>query len=205
MQTSFSISKLKFLSFLLLLLSSALVQGQSWSLKKNEEGIKVYTKPVEDSDIDAFRAIGVVKAKLSSILATLNDADDFCAWMPNCHLARLEKREGKHQYHYVETKTPFPLDNRDCFYHFEYLPGKSQTKITIEGLPKYGPAKDGIVRMPAINGFWLLEPINANETKVTYQLQIDPGGSIPSWVANMGSIDLPFDTLHNMRAHLAKK
>jgi len=178
--------------------------AQNWELKKEGSGIKVYTKEVASSDLDAFKAISTLNVSIEAIVKCLKDADKFCEWMPNCEMAELLKLNGLNQYHYLETNTPFPLDNRDCYYHFEYQTTSNGIKVIIKGLPSYKPVKNGLVRIPSVEGFWLLEKLGPNKTRITYQLQADPGGSIPSWIANMGSIDLPFDTLKNLQAHLEK-
>lgn len=191
--------------FLSLLFLPILAYPQDWKLKKNEQGIQVYTKTVEGSNLDAFKAIAVLESSPDLILEKLRDADHFEDWMPNCVSSKLEKRDGALQYHYVETKTPFPLDNRDSYYLFDYELSEKKSLIKVKGLPKYGPSRKGIVRMPSIEGFWLLEVLGPQKTRVSYQLQADPGGNIPAWVANQGSIDLPFNTLRNLKAQLSKK
>ena len=45
--------------------------------------------------------------------------------------------------------------------------------------------KKGIVRTPTNDGSWLLEPIDdGKKTRATYLLFTDPGGSLPTWIAN---------------------
>ncbi|MBI5545172.1 MAG: hypothetical protein HY901_14880 [Deltaproteobacteria bacterium] len=62
-----------------------------------------------------------------------------------------------------------------------------------QGLPKSrwtvcdkGPEpKDGVIRVKVNDGTWLLEPIgDGTKTRATYYLFTDPGGSLPTWIAN---------------------
>jgi hypothetical protein len=47
------------------------------------------------------------------------------------------------------------------------------------------PPADGVVRITVNTGSWLLEPLDGGKrTRATYALFTDPGGSIPSFVAN---------------------
>lgn len=48
-------------------------------------------------------------------------------------------------------------------------------------------------------GYWKLVPKNANETEVTYQVHTEPGGSVPSWLANKFVVDAPFNTLKALK------
>ena len=73
----------------------------------------------------------------------------------------------------------------------------------MEGLPDYGPKKEDLVRIPSIKGYWLFEKLGAQKTKITYQVLANPGGSIPSWIANAGTVDSPFNTLKSLRKRLS--
>jgi len=48
-------------------------------------------------------------------------------------------------------------------------------------------------------GFWLFDPIESDKVEITYQMHIDPGGSIPAWVLNMFIVDAPIDDLKAIR------
>ena len=47
-------------------------------------------------------------------------------------------------------------------------------------------------------------PKGDNLTEVTYQVHTEPGGSVPSWLANSFVVDAPFNTLSGLRT-LAEK
>ena len=69
-------------------------------------------------------------------------------------------------------------------------------------LPEYSAEVKGVVRIPYLDGFWLLEKIDDNKTKVTYQVHADPGGTIPAWLANATAVNNPYETLRNMRVNI---
>ena len=68
-----------------------------------------------------------------------------------------------------------------------------------KGVPDFIPEKQGVVRVPLIDGLWTLEPVENNYIIVTYQLVSDPGGNIPFFLANYFVIDVPFETLLKLR------
>lgn len=123
-------------------------------------------------------------------------------WSPNCKVSKLIKTEGNRQIHYTISEVPFPLQDRDAYVQFEYVQVENGTQINITALPDYKPADEDMVRIPHLNGFWLLEAISSSQTKITYQLQADPGGSIPSWIANAGAVDTPLNSIKSLRKYL---
>ena len=63
---------------------------------------------------------------------------------------------------------------------------------------KMGPVSDA-VRMPTLVGHYHLVEIDENRTMVEYQVNADPGGSIPDFLVKQTTKDLPLHTLKNMR------
>ena len=50
------------------------------------------------------------------------------------------------------------------------------------------PPQAGAVRMPLLRGSWTVEPIDASRSRVTYQIAVRPGGSIPGWMVRRGAL-----------------
>jgi hypothetical protein len=180
-------------------LNYAVAQDSDWELKKDKDGIKVFTRPVEDSALDEFKSEGIVDAGVDQIVAILKDVDQMKAWVPDCKVAELMKFEGDDQYHYVETQVPFPIRNRDSYVRYRYTKTENGIKVSMEAIPEYKPEVDGLVRIPYLDGFWLLEEISKGRTKVTYQVHDDPGGTIPAWLANATAVNNPYHTIKNLR------
>lgn len=180
-----------------------LPSGQ-WQLKKNEAGIKVFTRAVETSELDEFKGVAEVKASVAEIEAALKNVKAMPTWLPDNKIAELIKMEGNELYYYSVTDAPFPVDDRDAILKFTFTKEGQNLRVSLKGLPTYKPKISGRVRIPQIEGFWLLEPVSTNTTKVTYQVLANPGGSIPAWMANATAVDNPFKTLEGLRRHLAK-
>jgi hypothetical protein len=49
------------------------------------------------------------------------------------------------------------------------------------------PPQSGAVRMLLLRGSWTVEPIDASRSRVTYQIAVRPGGSIPGWMVRRGA------------------
>jgi hypothetical protein len=50
------------------------------------------------------------------------------------------------------------------------------------------PPQAGAVRMPLLRGSWSVEAIDASRSRVTYQIVVNPGGSIPGWMVRRGAV-----------------
>ena len=79
-------------------LSLCLVAGTAraaeWELRKQADGIDVYTRPVADSGIKEFKGEGIVRVEIAAIVALLRDASRFREWFPDTSESKLLKREG---------------------------------------------------------------------------------------------------------------
>ena len=49
------------------------------------------------------------------------------------------------------------------------------------------PEQPGTVRMPVLRGSWVIEPIDATTSRVTYQIAVKPGGRLPGWLVRRGA------------------
>ena len=94
---------------------------------------------------------------------------------------------------------------RDSVLHITTVQGADGSLTRqLEGAPKYIPEKQGFVRVAEVQGYWKLVPKGPNSTEVTYQVHTEPGGSVPSWLANKFVVDAPFNTLKALKARAEK-
>lgn len=184
--------------------SAAAMAETPWSLEKDADGIKVYTRVVSSSALREFRGEVEVAASPERVVQVLKDADAFFRWMPDVVKSELLKSTETDQYHYLENAAPWPVSHRDGVYHFTYLrtpDAIAKVNVRVEAVPNYRPEHKGVVRVPRAVGAWTLVPTSKG-TNVAYQMLAEPGGSIPSWLANKTVVDTPFKTLKGLRAYL---
>lgn len=188
-------------SFLFSSIVSVNVSADSWKLMKESSGIQVFTRTNQGSAFKAFKGVVYIPARLSSIVATIDDTSVYSHLFHNAKNAKDLKRVNRNEaYKYMVTTLPWPATNRDSIVH-SVLKQNKQTKtiqITMNGVPKYIPEKRGLVRIKKMTGRWLLIP-ERNSVKVVYEMSADPGGNLPTWLVNNMSVDLPFITLKNLR------
>lgn len=182
-----------------------------WQLARDSDGVKVYTRPVEGSDIKAFRGEVEVEATALQVLGALDDTPAFVEWMHNCIDSKLV-----HSYSLVDRQQymvidfPWPTTDRDMVVRNQiaYNLEKGHVKIDLSAfaeadlpdsaraaMPKSGKRR----RVSQMNGFFELQQLGDSRTKVIYQLHMDPAGAVPSGIVNAMIVDNPFNSLQGLR------
>lgn len=176
--------------------------GQSWELKLDKEGIRVYTRAVAASAIKEFKGEVTVKSNMSSLLAVIDSIVEYPKWMYECTYAeRVKKINRESGYTYTVIHSPWPLSDRDLYTYYKVSQDTSSLVITVamNGVKDYRPVKKDIVRIPAMKGFWQLVPLGKGITRVVYQVHCESGGSVPASIVNAYITDTPYYNLLNLR------
>ena len=189
----------------LTVLLAGVAQAEDWKVAKNEDGIKVSLSEVPGSQYKAYQGVTTIKAPLAKISALQENAAGACAWIHECKTQKLLKHEGDQSWTYTQFNTPWPVTPRDSVLLVTSSVGADGTLTrALKGLPTYIPEEKGFVRVAQVNGFWKLVPKGDNLTEVTYQVHTEPGGSVPSWLANKFVVDAPFNTLKGLKERAEK-
>jgi hypothetical protein len=192
---------------LLILFFTVSFPGGEWHLKKEKNGIQVYTRSIQGSSFDEFKGVTTIEnSSLPEVLAVISDIKNFTSLYPDCINPKILKQEGEHNFiHYSQTKGPLTIKDRDCIMEQKTVidKGGKHAIISLKPLPGYIPETKNMVRVRNGGGFWELEEDNGS-VKVVYQFHGDPGGEIPAWLANSYVEIQPFETLTNLRKRLKK-
>ncbi|WP_027896964.1 START domain-containing protein [Zestomonas thermotolerans] len=181
-------------------LSGNLAHAEDWQLAKDEQGVKVYLSSVPGSKYKAYRGVVEIKADVQTINALQEDVSGSCAWIHACAEMKLLKREGDQAWTYSRIDMPWPVNGRDLVLHVSTERATDGSVVRrLEATPDYVPEVKGLVRIPRLLGEWRMTPKGQGVTEVVYQVQTEPGGSIPSWLANSFVVDAPFNTLSSLR------
>ena len=193
---------------------------QPWQQISHQDGITVYRRETADSNIYEFRGTGLVKASFPKIIAMITDTALMPEWVNTCIAAKVVEKNYDYdsfekevnEYYkiiYAEHKAPWPLKNRDYVFkaHLEYFPsqkGRREHIVVASRNIEYDGilTQPGKVRMPLMHSNMKL--INMDETgrpqtMVDFIIQMDPGGIIPNWVANLVSKNIPHKTIMRLR------
>lgn len=192
---------------ILVLLAVGFFQEPEWQLKKEKNGISIYTRSVAGSAFDEFKGVITFEnSSLEEVLAVISDIKNYTTLYPDCMNPKILKQEGKHNFiHYSQTKGPLTIKDRDCIMEQKTVIDKEgkHAKISLKPLPGYIPENKDMVRVRYGGGFWEIEE-NKSNVKVIYQFHGEPGGDIPAWLANSFVETQPYQTLLNLRNRLKK-
>jgi hypothetical protein len=186
------------------LLASGLAQAEDWQLAKDEDGIKIYLSEVPGSKYKAYRGVTTIASDVATLRELQEDVKGSCAWIHACAEQSLLKHEGGESWIYTRFKMPWPVEARDSVLHVVSEQGADGSLTRkLDGQPQYIPDDKDHTRVASLKGFWSLVPKDG-KVEVTYQVHTEPGGSVPSWLANSFVVDAPFNTLKGLR-ELAEK
>ncbi|MFT5167963.1 MAG: hypothetical protein ACI8P3_003202 [Saprospiraceae bacterium] len=173
-----------------------------WKLKKEENGIKVFTRGIANSNLKELKInLTLESTSLFKVLDVLNNVSSYKDWVFKC----IESREisvlnEKEIVSYYKFDFPWPLSDRDIYMkaHTEITPDHKSAVITTSVLPTYGDKEEGVVRVEDHLNSWELHEIG-DQVELTYYLKSNPGGKIPDWVVNLAIDTGPTNTLTNLR------
>jgi len=107
---------------------------------------------------------------------------------------------------YSHTNAPWPVSDRDGVFEvsIEINPSDGSLYSNAKALPDYLPEKDGIVRIQKSTSSWKAIPKSNGQIRIIYEVEAEPGGNIPEWLANSAASELPYNTFVNLRKVLSK-
>lgn len=183
----------------------ALSESLEWELKRDKDGVRVYTAPVPNSANAAVRSTMQVDTPLKELVALVLDTSACPSWAALCKESNIPQRSSDTEFHvYTYNDLPWPVKDRDAVtdvvWTVDAATGSAHMVAEITG-GVVDPNKNAIRLTTGITS-WTFTP-NAQGTRVENFAHIDPGGSVPAWMTNMLLVDSPFDTMVAMREVVA--
>jgi hypothetical protein len=195
-----------FLSFLAAFSAPWFARAQTtWQLKKDQDGIKVYAKPTENSGYNELKVETTLTATLSSLAALIMDIDNYHNWSFNTEKAYVLKRVGPGDlYFYTLIHSPWPASDRDLPVHLQISQDAVTKSMSVRSIcvPDLIPTKKDVVRVPLSIEQWVVTPLSDGRIRIEYQLKLDPGAGAPAWLINLFSVKGPFETFSHLRQQI---
>ncbi|WP_374972369.1 START domain-containing protein [Spongiibacter marinus] len=194
--------QVKKLSFLLCLILTqfefALAGGEGWNLVRDKNGIQVFRRPVEDSQIDAVRGVTTVESSLGRLLSIILDPARRMEWDKFCGESYLyETVNENEELVYVHSDMPWPVSDRDMLMRvsWEQDPETLVVNVNGEGTKGVLPVQKDRIRVTQASHSWVLTPLENGLIEVETVAHLDPAGPLPAWLINMLSVESPYDAL----------
>ena len=205
MQTS--LRAIPYLVLLAALLAAGRLPAQpgAWQLVSDRNGIQVYMQHGDRTPLKTFR--GVTRFPLAdeyAMAALLNDYQAYPDWLHFVDSARELGRSNEQvrQLHFT-TLLPWPLADREAVLQTRVIqasdPSNEEVVVDLSNRPNLLPPDPDYVRFPHMEGMLRFRRVAPGEVEVVYQLELNPGGYIPAWLANILLRDAPYFTLERLR------
>lgn len=176
--------------------------AEGWILAKDKNGIKIFTRHIEGSEIKEFQATVKIKTNMNSALALYQDPSKCADWVPDCMKSEiLEKVSDSKFFSYTQIHNPWPFQNRDYALEHDVIKNSAtgETLIEFKDVKERVSENKCCVRMNMVKGFWKFTQTQDGYLDVTYRYHFHPGGKIPVSAINAALPDLPMETLTKMR------
>jgi hypothetical protein len=173
----------------------------AWAVVSTFPQGKLYRLEREDSDLVALRAEGKLGAPAWAVRDTLLrafESDKLSPYLAHRKVLHAEGcREGERdlpgcrKVWVYERYDPPLMSPRDYAFLME---------VTTDGISdggdfelrwhldeSHGAPPEGAVHMRRNTGSWEISPAGEGESRFVYRIDIDPGGSVASWIVNMAN------------------
>ncbi len=203
----YNLSMRLIIMILVLFLGAAAVD---WTLVKEKDGITVHTRPVEGSDFLEFKGETVVEGRVDTLVAILYDTPSAPQWLHQCDFAMtIGQLAFTDNYTFQTYDLPFPVRDRQVILHalLSYSGKTARLDLQEENAFCHHKTDSRCLKVKAAKkvwisksrGFYMLEPVDEERCRVTWQQHIEPGGTIPEWLVNALIVDMPYNSL--LRLH----
>jgi hypothetical protein len=202
-----SLKKVLLIGFVALLIHPVVAQEEGCKLKKDTDGIMVYACKSDNAKFKSLKAdFTIHHTSINELVALLKDVANYPKWQYNMTSAEILKRESDES---IITRSvidaPWPVENRELIvrYQITHKPERGEVHIEAKTLAYDYPTTKGLLRIPFSHAEWIVQE-SGSSLKVNYTLHVDPGGSVPAWLVNMGIAEGPYHTFINLKKQLEK-
>src|SRR2546430_464233 len=161
---------------------------KDWALVKQTNGVAIYSRPHEGSNLKEFKAIGEIDVPTETVHKVIDDVEAYTSFMPYTAECRVIERNRDSILTYQRV-SPKIVSDRDYTLRIEKKSWPVENGLAYlnrwEPANEHGPAaKPGVFRVTVCEGSWLLEPAGEGKTRATYSVFTDSGIVGPAFIAN---------------------
>ena len=198
--------RLSLFALCLTLLPPAMAQ-YDWKPEKSKDGIDVFLSEVKGSSFKAVKVECTLNGTYAKLISLLTNIDGFQKWIYHNKQSSMLKKNGPLDYiYYSETRMPVPFANRDVIIRMQLKTDSLPRFLTINGMHQkdFLPELPGRTRIPHYKASWKVTMPTPGTIRIFYILEVDPGGSLPAWLANSFMEKGPLETFQNLAKELQK-
>ncbi len=180
---------------------SVALAAATWALVSQFPQGRLYRMELEGSDVVALRAEGKIQAPAWAVRDVLRRAfenEKLAPYLADRKVLAAERcREGERdlpgceRIWVYERYEPPLVGARDYVFRMEVAVddvddgGDFELRWTLD--ESRGKPPEGATHMRRNTGGWEISPDGAGKSRFAYRIEMDPGGSLPSWIVNMAN------------------
>jgi hypothetical protein len=190
-----------FVSIVLFCAISVFAHGQKeCKLRKNEDGIKVYTCNTDTSKFKSIKVECELKCSLEKLENCLLDFEKYTHWQFNTIESKALKKISDAEFiYYAKIDAPWPVSDRDMVVKLQTKRSDNQLIVTANSEKGILAEKKDLVRVPASRSQWIIEEKGKDLLEINYSIQIDPGGNVPAWLVNWVCANAPLQSFQALK------
>ena len=172
-----------------------------WKLESERNGVKLYTRVTDGSQLKQVKGVANVKASMETIVGILTDYGSYSKWVNNITESYVVKEQSDTE-HYVYTyeDAPWPVQNRYNVAKMSLDQNLTSCTLKFESVPDFVEQRADAIQVEKFKGLWKINALPNGSCHIEYILDENPGGYVPPWLVNYMLMEAPFKTLENLRA-----
>ena len=180
--------------------------GQSaWELKKDQNGIRIYSRSVKESKYKELKAVFDLPGTYEQLHFILNDVNNYKTWVYSTASSKVVERKSETEMiYYSRIAAPWPVSNRDFYSDTRIWMDSAthQMRLSSRNIDKF-PLTGHIVRIPFMRSEWVITAPSPGALHIEYTLSWDPGGDIPAFLANAFCTTGPLQSFTQLKRKMA--
>lgn len=188
--------------------AAATADDNEWKFWKSQNGVNVYYRDSEGSNIKEVKMTTIFYNKLSTIVEALKDVQSYPKWVYKATGSYTVLKYNENDvvyYNYFDF--PWPLQDRDVVIQSRISQDPNSLIVTSNSFAKWEAVdiKKDVVRIQDFKSKWTFsldwEAMKKGESKVygEYVFRSNPGGNIPAWLINTSLDEGPLKTLKSFK------
>lgn len=184
------------------------IAEEPWKLINESNGIKVYKKDEPNSPLYAFKGVKVIPAPIAKVAQVLfdNDVETRKEWIDMMVDFEVLEESRYQIIGYSSYDLPWPLADRDYVIQSDIEIDNTAGRVLMKmkSITHQDAPETVGVRAELVGSLYQLVPLSPHSTEATVEIQTDPKGRVPNWLANMVQKGWPANTLNKMEVQALK-
>jgi len=176
-----------------------------WEIAKEADNIQIYTKDHPSNKFKYFKALTTIDQSMETIVAAMLDLHVIPTYYEMIiDIQDINQITPQKASYTIIFDFPWPIKDRFAPVVSEIIQQDDNSVLVTTVLQESDMEKEDMLMVATLNSNWIFTAQGENSTHVNHNGNMDPGGSIPAWLATSGVIDNPFNSVSRFRLVLPK-